>query len=333
MLCSRLAPLVLALPLAGNIEVGPLTFAPEEGGSWKKSFTQKAHMEFDELLVVVNGDEVPAEALPELEVTVTEDYSVVVTDVFVKVGKGRPTELHRTFDEIEYMAGNLFSMISLEGETSTDGEATGESPLEGETVVFEWDADEEEYTRSFQDDGDAKLLEELVEDMDARTLLPDEDIEVGDSWKLDASAFFAFAKPGGDLQLEITGDESATWQRVTEDEEISGEATLTLKSVEDGIATVEIEGEMTVVSTGAGDLSQVPVAEGSATQTDTAEFEFEGTLRWDTENGLLQSLDIDSEGTVASHTEADEPGEMGTYEHTLTMSGTNSLRVLFERTE
>ena len=107
---------------------------------------------------------------------------------------------------------------------------------------------------------------------------------------------------------------------------MEGEITLTLESVEEGIALVLVQGEVIDVRILDGDLSQVPVADGAATQVDTTVFEVEGSFTWNLDVGLMQSLEIEYSAEFESVVSADESD----YEHTVFMSGTGTMSLTCE---
>ena len=61
------------------------------------------------------------------------------------------------------------------------------SALEGETVMFEWDEDEEAY--EVTSDADDGLLADLRMDIDFAGFLPDGAVDEGDEWELQPDAY------------------------------------------------------------------------------------------------------------------------------------------------
>ena len=82
-------------------------------------------------------------------------------------------------------------------------EMGGSSDLEGMTVVFTWDEDDESYGVAFDEDsdGDDELLEGLEENMDLRAFLPEDDVAEGDTWGVDANLMRHVIAPGGALKI------------------------------------------------------------------------------------------------------------------------------------
>ena len=331
---SPLALVLLAapdlLPGAGTEPVA-LRFAPAEGTSWTKSIEGLGTMEWQEFQVIMNGQPVPAEYLPEIEMEVTNEQRLVVTDHYLAMARGRPQQLRRTYDVVETSISQDLNMTDPMGgnDMSETSSGDGESVLAGRTVEFTWDADAEEYTTGWHGEGAAESVPEgIVEDMDLRALLPGEEVAVGAEWTVRGGALAALIEPGGDLDLVWPEDLGPELNKKPRDKTVEGELTLKLESVEDGIARVLITGEATEVRTLEGDLSQVPVAEGDATQVDTTVFELQGSFAWHLDLGLLQSLELEYEVDLESVTSADDPAV--DYEHTIFMSGSGTMALTCE---
>jgi hypothetical protein len=195
-----LLPTALAL-LAGPAH-GPdrVAFVPAEGLELGKRFEVSTRLELDDFTFTVDGEDVGAAMRPELELGA--ELAVAVTDTYVRVADGRPTELRRRYDEI-----GIEARFDYESEVESGAEsAVGESDLEGETVVFRWDADENAYAAELADDeGDDELCVGLFEDMDLRALLPPAGAEVdeGSLWALGPATLAPVLAPGGALGLAV----------------------------------------------------------------------------------------------------------------------------------
>ena len=157
-------------------------------------------MSLDDMQMTMNGQEPPM--MPEMDLTVTQVSEVEISDEYISVRAGMPLEIERTFDSLS-MNSEMAMEIDMMGQVqSEEMPSTASSELEGTTVTFKWDADEEEYVIAFTDgEGDKDLLEGLTADMDFRSLLPDGEVDVDDEWGVDISAFTAVMAPGGDLKL------------------------------------------------------------------------------------------------------------------------------------
>lgn len=330
-------PITLALasltlvPARENVA---LEFGPAEGSAWTKTCDHSLELTHEELSVVMGGEMVPPEYLPELSIEISETDHRVFTDRVVRAEGGRPTRLERTFDEVE-VAKTITTEMTMPGldPDVTAADASGTSPLEGETVVFSWNEDSEEYEAEWTEQGgEDSELEGLVEDTDARALLPDHEPEVGDSWSVafeDVPLLFEF---GGDLALELDGENLDEFGPEPDDEEYEGELELTLSELresDDGtkLAVVELGGELIHRATAATDLERVPVVDGDATQVTVDTFEVTGELLWDLSGRRLHALSLRRavERVITLTRDAGQDGP--DFEATRVLRGTATLEV------
>jgi hypothetical protein len=154
----------------------------------------------------MNGE--PSPMTPDIEMGMEIVNTITVTDTYGPLKDGQPAKLTRTFDAIgaEMEMDVAVSMMGNEENQSPNG--SGSSELEGSTVEFAWNADSGEYDVKFADgeEGDADLLEGLVEDMDLRGLLPEGEISEGESYDIELAALIDVLAPGGDLKLDMEVD-------------------------------------------------------------------------------------------------------------------------------
>ena len=337
---TKLLPLSLALlSIAPRGSETKLEFAPEEGSRWVKTFTQTSSLEGAELSVVMDGEEVPSEFLPELELTIENESEVRITDTYVAMGDGRPTELARSFESIREEIASAIDMGGFEGTEPQEGEVRGSSELQGETVVFTWDEDAQAYEAAFEDeDTDVALLDGLVEDTDLRGILPEDAVDVGDEWTVDAEAVAAvLGWPGGELGVEYEGDDTETYNVEVLGTSYDGELTLTLEGTHDQdrtrVASIRIEGQVQVRVGRAGNLDRVPVVDGAATETTILDLEIEGELVWNLDAGYLSSLELEADAVVEILL-VKNPGEPGpAFESSVVLEGESSFAVKAEPAE
>jgi len=262
-----------------------------------------------------------------MELRWSEASEVVLHDVFLELGEGQPLRLRRTYEEVSCTMGSYFSM---EGDPDGPQEDSLEPPsgLEGRTVEFIRDA-ETGATRAdwIGTEGPDELLASLVEDRDLRRLLPAGEPAEGASWTVPAEAIADLFDPLADLGLEIPAEARQTWRPVYDEERVEGELLLTWAATEEGgdasLATIRIRGETVYTGVCPGDLSEVPVASGEATQVDTLETEVEGTLVWDLTAGVARSLELRLDSELESRTTKDD-GEPA-YAHTLRFRGSGEI--------
>lgn len=268
------------------------TFGVESGTEVTKSFGKLLHLELDSMEVTVNGEEEDTGELPE--VVIDEEFEAVFVDKYVRVEDGRSQELVRTFETLSNVSTQ--SSPDMEGEMAEEV-SEGESELDGTSVRFRWNSDEEEYVVSWADDEDAdssELFDGLDADADYLYLLPEEDVEVGDSWDLDVAVFDLLSSPGGDLAIYSEGDDPEDDFGDQFNDGLEGSMEATLTSIEDGVATITISGEVTTSVEQDGKPEEAP-AELELMQTFDFNFEIEGVLVWDMNAGHAKSLELEGD--------------------------------------
>ncbi len=186
------APLLLFLaPAAEN-----LSFHPSDGSQASRDYSLEAEFELDEITFTVDGNDV-SDFVPG-DFAMTLELLTRTTDRFVKSVDGRPLELIRSFDE-------------RKGEAEAMGESEeveGFDALEGKLVRFAWNEEDQEYDVAFHEsEGEPKLIEDLVVDMDMRPLLPEREVAPGDTWTVDASALESVLTFGNSLFAMESPDE------------------------------------------------------------------------------------------------------------------------------
>lgn len=194
---SLAAPALTAFALPALV-ADEVVFRPAVGSEVTKVFTNQMDLILDDMTMSMNGEEMDASMIGmEMELTALTTY--VVTDEYVALGDGQPVKLKRTFDE-------LSSTSNASGSTPMgpmDEEMDGSSELEGLSVVFAWDEEDDEYGVEFasDDEDDEELLEGLSEDMDLRALLPGKAVSTDDSWRIDLDLLHHVLAPGGNLKV------------------------------------------------------------------------------------------------------------------------------------
>lgn len=289
-----------------------IAFHPEEGLELSKEFDMSVEVDLDEMTVLVDGEEA---ALDGMEASMRFEERVVVTDSYVAMGDGRPEKLRRTFDV-------LTSSETSSGSLSEPTEEVGASDLEGETVLFEWDDDEEEFVPSFEDsEADEALLEELEEDMDLRGFLPEDEVEEGDSWEFEAVEMERLLELGGDLGIETAEEEEEEEEddmdRAMDEvfENLDGTITCTYTGDREedsrSIATITIAGEFS----GSADAED---DSGSVTVT----FDLEGQLDWDLEGGRFVAFELGGDIDIEFEFVEEDMTMNMSMDGEITMSGT-----------
>jgi hypothetical protein len=291
-LFASAVPAALALPLLVPSAPGvELVFAPADGLVLAKSGTYSVDFVLDDMALEVNGEEVD---LPEMDaITNASGGSLVVTDTYGGASDGRFTRMTRTFVE------------ATEGSRSTGGpedvDEESESPLVGLTVVFTWDEDGEEYTVAFGEedaDEDADLLVDLEPGIDFAQLLPEGEVEEGESWTLDAGLMSDVLETGGDLKFDDEPDgpqEELIDEAV--DENLEGEITCTYEGMrtvdgrEVAVVSVAVDAQGEAESDGTEDVGESGF-EVAMERRASVELEFAGELLWDVEANHFVSFEL-----------------------------------------
>jgi hypothetical protein len=254
-------------------------------------------------------------------VSAKQESKIEITDSYKAVADGRPTDLLRTFDELS--GSMVMEMTPAQAEMP---EISSVSMLEGKTVAFRWNQEQQAYERSFHESsGDEALLEGLEEDMDLRVFLPPAEVSTDETWTIELAELESIAMPGGNLQMlpenmEVDEEAMKTFGEIFNGfgeefgELLEGTCTCTFKGTreEGGARLAEIAIELQVATTldlsefldkafrtaieqsGAGDKVNFTL--------DTADFnlDFEGTgtLLWNLAAGRVHSFQLAGDATM-----------------------------------
>jgi len=299
------APALLALARPAD----EILFAPAAGLSLQKTFEVSVTSAIDDMEIAVDGNPMPA---PQMEVETTQSNTVTVTDAYVKAEGSRVLVLQRSFDEL---SGGVDLSMTHPVQGPVEQEMLSESDLEGATVVFHWNADDEAYEVEFAEgdaDNDEELLEGLVENMDLAEFLPSEAVSPDDSWSFPASALVSVLVPGGYLSMvpeevapEMDAGSGLDFSRQLGD--LEGDCTATYvgsKRTDAGtLATIRltIEASSTrditefmaeAVRKSAEQLKAAGMEQEVQSADATFEFELEGELVWNVDGGHFESLEL-----------------------------------------
>jgi len=324
-----LVSLPLALPLLATTLPAPLDeihFQPREALVLTKIFSMTTERERS-----------TSSERSDSTSTSSSERSLVVTDRVVAHEDERVTKLERTFDEVSAETESTHDS----GGRTRDLSSTADSELSGETVVFVWDEDEEEYLVE-SDDVDDDLLENLKYDYDFVALLPGEDVDEGDEWEIEIEDFEAMMNPWNALPLEWESSDGEVVEASADrersepeiDESKDGEITARYAGTRevDGVtyAVIEIEGEIeterTVDSSREDEqISSTSHQEISETRT------IEGEALWHVEGGHLHSLEIafDLSGSEMMESTFRFRDQEFNNESETDVSGTTTFRVAF----
>jgi hypothetical protein len=311
-------------------------------------------MSLDDMSMLMNGQENPAQ--PQIDLTVNATLEVTVTDEYTSMREGAPAELHRTFDVID-RSQSMEMEIDVMGQVQSNSSSTGaKSDLVGTTVVFRWDEDAEEYVTTFPDDGgDPELLENLAEDMDLRTLLPDGEVSEGDEWKIEPIDLKDIFAPGGDLKLVPEESDGEDMFGMNPDmgsqedwfsEDVEGEVTATFKGTrktDEGVLlgvivlSIEISNAVDMTEKAREGLAAQDLPPGvDKLEVNSTDIEIsikgEATLLWDIAQGCAHSFEFSAEVSllVDSSMGISAQGMDMDIEQTMELSGHTTTRVTVE---
>ncbi|MFT7479965.1 MAG: hypothetical protein ACI80N_003272, partial [Gammaproteobacteria bacterium] len=345
-----LGALAASTLLAFTLPEDTVSFAPTEGSSLTKTFASVMTFNLDDMNMTMNGESPPM--MPEMEMEMTQEMTLVVTDEYASLKDGTVAKLLRSFETIGQEISVETSMEMMGETQETNPTGSGGSALEGTTVSFTWNDDDEEYERAFEGDGDdEELLDGLTADMDLRALLPEGDVSEGDEWDVELVALVDILAPGGDLAIDLEMDGGGAQmggpdpQMMSNMRELLGDllegdfkATYSGTRKADGLTlgvisvTIDIESarDMSEYMSESMDEADSPIP----MELDRADVEFmveaEGELLWDLAAGHLHSFDLKGDASITMDMAMTmDMGEEMSMEMSMEMSGTiaQSVRV------
>jgi hypothetical protein len=186
-------PTLLAVPflLALAPSADELSFHPAKDAKSKKTLAIEVELNVKDASFSVNGDPMPAEALDQIKSqALLLDLSVGATETFLASRDGRPVDLVRTYDDLK-------ASVEMGDNQQTLDEV---KEFEGKSVRFTWNDKEKAYDKVWHESkGEDAALEDLIDDMEVRALLPDRKVSSGDTWDVPAKDLEPLFLPGGML--------------------------------------------------------------------------------------------------------------------------------------
>ncbi len=297
----------LAAGLLAAASIAPedrVEFRPAEGKVLTKTFVTEVELALEDLVVRMDGEEIDPELMSDVnldEASVTARFELTVSDEYVSVGDGRPTELVRTYETLS--AGYEL------GTGDSDEDVVDE--IAGKAVRFRWNAEAGAYDRvpEGEDEIEDEELAMLGEDLDLRALLPGRAVSEGDTWRVSWKDLSSLVLPGLDLAKAIERGVEESEGQISSDvltklNDLFAEATVLCTYVgrRDGgdVGIIEIradfEGEHDL-SSAILDAAQGELPEGELDLTflvDVA-MELTGELAWDLAAGHMRSMSFDTD--------------------------------------
>ena len=321
---------VLLLPLSSDARQETIGFQLEEENAFLRTFESVAESQLDRISYAIDGEVV--NETDDVDFTVESLERVIVRDEIIEVEDGRPTDFRRTFVELIQESTQTIGEDDVELESGSD--------LEGVTIRFLWDDDDEAFYAELDDDDDdvdEDTLEWLRADMDLFGMLPDDDVEEGDSWEIDASAYLPLMWPGGLVDYfenEAEGyDEFEQAMNRAVIENLEGEGTVTFEETrdEDGTRVAVLSVELAVESS--VELEREEEEGGDVTIELEIERDIEGEVLWDLDNGHLYSahFEADSEWDRTESRDVEHDGTDYELSQTFHFSGNVTYDVEIER--
>ena len=221
------------------IPCAPLLFAPAPGTTLEKRFTSSAEFELVEMELTIDGLDLMQILFQGFQLRSEQTQDVLVSDRHILTWGGQPRALDRSFESLAQTLEISMSSDRFPDPATDWNQALTSSDLEYSTVEFRWDG--EQFEKTFQSGGrrrDDRLLEGLTEDMDLRMLLPDEDVEVGDSWEFDLAALPDLISPGCYFSWGTDTDNTIDWFASTLNPALVGELRAELGGLLRGEASV-----------------------------------------------------------------------------------------------
>ena len=322
---APLSALILLSP--ATLDGVPLLFEPEPDSTRRSEIECVLHLDGGELSCVMDDAEVPREYLPDLHMRMEDRHRQVLTETCAQRGADELVLLRR-YDELVW--DNEGSMqVTMQGQDQEwPWTASGESPLEGRTVRLVLDRGTKSATATLADDGPrVDLPARLSKELGWQGFVSEELRNEGAQWKVDGAALGELFEPGGDLAWELPPELAEHMLKPWDERSFEGELTLVLEDVADDHARASVRGKLVRITVQPGDLSHVPVVEGTATDTVEDTWQVAGELVWDLAANQLASLTLAGDWSTATTTEKD-PGQPGsTYSSVFTVEGSYSFEV------
>lgn len=302
-------PVVLAASglIAFTLPEDRIEFRPGQGDVLDKTFVTEISFSLEDLTMTMNGEEVDPEMMggdfDSDEASGTASMTLEVSDEYVRVSGGRPLELVRSYESMEF-----------EYELGTgDSDSDEDQDVAGKSVRFKWSDEEGAYARTVEGDEEIEedILKYLAEDLDMRVMLPSGPVAEGATWKVAWGDMGTVMVPGFDVEAALSDEDNEMWDEVpfelpSDLSALFGDAVVTctykglrtVGGVEVGVIALESDAEGDI------DLSEMvnaaiaeedPDMGGEVTLEVGFAMEMEGELLWNIEGGHAHSMEFEAD--------------------------------------
>ena len=323
---TQLATLLALSSFTAPLSETPvLRFDPAEGSGLSVEMSASRNLQGGELSVVMNGSEVPASFLPELSLDEEDQRQLVFQETY----EAGADALSRRYETIRWTNVGQMEVSNPQGSESYPWDMDAQTSIEGRTLRFERE-DDGTLAATAIDNETVEIPQGLLGGLSLRELLPDEMVGLDESWEVDGSDLAVLFSPGGDFDWQMPEEAAEHMLPEIRERSHEGELDVTLTSIEGGLAVCKLEGTLERITLQKGDLSQVPVADGTATDTVTETWTVRGEMRWNVEANHIHSISL--EGDLHSETETERDPDQGspTYSSTFTVEGTHAFELTTE---
>lgn len=295
--------------LAFDAPADSIEFNVDGGTTLSKTFVTELEFALEDFVMTMNGEEIdPAMMGGEFDMDEAQGnvaLTLEVTDEYGGSSDGRPTSVTRTYDVMnaEYEMGD--------GESGDEGM----DEIEGKSVEFTWNADDEAFDRKSAGDDDIEddVLAGLAEDLDLRAMLPRGAVSEGDSWSLGWDQMSTVIMPG--LDIDAAMESGGDWMEdmppgfAEELEKVMGDEEMEFltctyagtRSVEGtDVAVIELGAEIDESYDFSDFVAAMAEAEGGdmggeMTLELGVSIQLEGEMLWNVSAGHAHSMDWDAE--------------------------------------
>lgn len=189
------ASALIALSTTPTSPADELTFGITAGESVAKRFESSFEAAFDQASLTGTNDGRTIERAVDMNSSVQRQIVLALTDHYEALAADRGLRLRR-----EVNAAHRKDETVVQGQPAPTSES--DSLLLDETVLVEWDEDDEAYSFASADEAgeelDERLFATLRADADLRFLLPGKEVSPGDEWTVAPEHLLDLVLPGGD---------------------------------------------------------------------------------------------------------------------------------------